>query len=233
MTSHLSFAERRIIAALLQRKLSVAQIAVQLGRHRSTVHREIRRNFWHDPDVPMANGYWHVNAQQLATARRSRQRKLFRHEALRMDMIARRLTEETRPVVVAAPDYLDRAGRPVRPEDLAGHPCLGYRMHSAGRVMPWRFVGPTGEVMFRDATTMVFNDGALLRQAAIRGLGLTCLWHHMVAEDLETGRLESVLHDRIGPLPGFYLYYPSREVSPAMSIFAEALVAWCRRPRTP
>lgn len=154
-------------------------------------------------------------------------------DRLEQDMIARRLTEETRPVVVAAPDYLDRAGRPVRPEDLAGHPCLGYRMHSARRVMPWRFVGPTGEVMFRNATTMVFNDGALLRQAAIRGLGLTCLWHHMVAEDLEAGRLESVLDDCIGPLPGFYLYYPSREVSPAMSLFAEALVVWCRSARTP
>lgn len=154
-------------------------------------------------------------------------------DRLEQDMIARRLTKETRPVVVATPDYLDQAGRPARPEDLAGHACLGYRMHSAGRVMPWRFVGRTGEVTFRDATTMVFNDGALLRQGAIQGLGLACLWHHMVAEDLQVGRLESVLDDHIGLLPGFYLYYPSREVSPAMSLFAEALVAWCRRPRSP
>jgi len=56
LASHLSFDERRIIAAMLQRKLSVAQIAAQLGRHRSTIHRAIRRNFWHDPDVPIANG---------------------------------------------------------------------------------------------------------------------------------------------------------------------------------
>lgn len=154
-------------------------------------------------------------------------------DRLEQDMIALRLTKETRPVVVATPDYLDQAGRPARPEDLAGHACLGYRMHSAGRVMPWRFVGRTGEVTFRDATTMVFNDGALLRQGAIRGLGLACLWHHMVTEDLQAGRLESVLDEHIGLFPGFYLYYPSREVSPAMSLFAEALVAWCRRPRSP
>lgn len=153
-------------------------------------------------------------------------------DRLEQDMIARRLTAETRPVVVAAPDYLDRAGRPVRPEDLAGHACLGYRMHSAGRVMPWRFIGPTGEVMFRDATAMVFNDGALLRRAAIQGLGLTYLWHHIVAKDLEAGRLESVLDDHIATLPGYYLYYTSREVSPAMSLFAEALVAWCRSAPT-
>lgn len=89
MASHLSFAERRIIAALLQRKLSAAQIAVQLGRHRSTIHREIRRNFWHDPDVPMADGYWHMNAQQLAATRRCRQHKLVRHDALRLAVIDR------------------------------------------------------------------------------------------------------------------------------------------------
>lgn len=55
----------------------------------------------------------------------------------------------------------------------------------------------------------------------------------MVAEDIEAGRLESVLDDHIEPMPGFYLYYPSREVSPAMSLFAEALVAWCRGQNTP
>ena len=62
-------------------------------------------------------------------------------------------------------------------------------------------------------------------------MGLTYLWHHMVAEDLDAGRLESVLGDQIEPFPGFYLYYPSRQVSPTLSLFAEALVDWCRRHR--
>ncbi|MFN3276183.1 MAG: helix-turn-helix domain-containing protein [Paracoccus sp. (in: a-proteobacteria)] len=35
--------ERRIVAGMLHRKISVAQIAVQPGRHRSTLHREISR----------------------------------------------------------------------------------------------------------------------------------------------------------------------------------------------
>ncbi|MCW2239492.1 hypothetical protein M2351_004122 [Azospirillum canadense] len=29
--------------------MPVAVIAAELGRHRSTIHREIRRNFYHDP----------------------------------------------------------------------------------------------------------------------------------------------------------------------------------------
>ncbi|WP_306752994.1 helix-turn-helix domain-containing protein [Paracoccus actinidiae] len=57
MASHLTLPERRIVAAMLQRKISVAQIAVKLGPHRSTIHRENRRNFWHNDEVPMATGY--------------------------------------------------------------------------------------------------------------------------------------------------------------------------------
>lgn len=86
MAPHLTLEERRAIAGLLHSKVSVAQIAVQLGRHRSTIHRKIRRSFRHDPEVPMATGFWHMNAQSLAAARRSRQRKLIRHDDLRLDV---------------------------------------------------------------------------------------------------------------------------------------------------
>ena len=47
---------------------SSAQIAVQPDRNRSTLRREIRRSFWRDPDVPMTDGYWHMNAQPPAFA---------------------------------------------------------------------------------------------------------------------------------------------------------------------
>ena len=88
MASHLTLSERRIIAGMLQRKISVAQIAAQLGRHRSTIHREIGRNFWHDVEVPMATGYWHMNAQHLADGRRKRQAKLLQDDDLRGGVIA-------------------------------------------------------------------------------------------------------------------------------------------------
>ncbi len=80
--SHLSLSERRKIERWRQTKLSPDEMARRLGRHGSTIHREVRRNFWHDPEVPMATGYWHMNAQHMAAARRSRQRKLTRHDGL-------------------------------------------------------------------------------------------------------------------------------------------------------
>jgi IS30 family transposase len=47
--SQISFAERRRIQDLRDVKVPVSAIAKELGRHRSTIHREIRRNFYHDP----------------------------------------------------------------------------------------------------------------------------------------------------------------------------------------
>ena len=51
--------ERRILATMLQAKATKTKIAEVLGRDRSTIHREIKRNWWHVEDVPQADGYWH------------------------------------------------------------------------------------------------------------------------------------------------------------------------------
>jgi IS30 family transposase len=59
-----------IIAQMNEKKISQAEIARRLGRDRSTICRELRRNFWHDQEVPIAEGYWHVTVYRLAAARR-------------------------------------------------------------------------------------------------------------------------------------------------------------------
>ncbi|TMV79120.1 IS30 family transposase [Thioclava sp. BHET1] len=76
MAAHLSRDERRVLSRLLHHKVPIKKIASKLGRHRATIYREIRRNYWHDREVPAAEGYWPVTAQNLADARRTRQRKL-------------------------------------------------------------------------------------------------------------------------------------------------------------
>lgn len=86
----LTLDERRIFATMLQAKVTKTKIAKTLGRDRSTIHREIKRNWWHDDEVPQADGYWHVTAQTLADRRHLKQRKLERHEDLRKEVIATR-----------------------------------------------------------------------------------------------------------------------------------------------
>ncbi len=70
--------ERRQIEQLLNAKATIAQIAVILGRHRSSVYREIKRNRFEDEELPVLNGYYGMTAQQKASERRSRRRKLIR-----------------------------------------------------------------------------------------------------------------------------------------------------------
>ena len=74
----LSLDERRIIARMHEKKISQAEIVRALGRDRSTISRELRRNFWRDREVPVAEGYWHVTAHGMAADRRRKYRKLLR-----------------------------------------------------------------------------------------------------------------------------------------------------------
>lgn len=86
---HLDLDERRRIYRLHAKKLSVDAIARELGRHRSTIFRELRRNAWVDPEHKTYDGYFPVTAQDLARDRRQRQRKLLRHSALRHSIVDR------------------------------------------------------------------------------------------------------------------------------------------------
>ncbi|MBP1807634.1 IS30 family transposase [Rubellimicrobium aerolatum] len=86
---HLSLEERRQLARLREQKIAIDEIARRLGRHRSTIYRELKRNWWHDAEVPQAKGYWPVTAQQLADGRRRSSCKLARHPDLRAAVIDR------------------------------------------------------------------------------------------------------------------------------------------------
>ena len=66
----LTQAERYSIASLRRQKLTVAQIALRLGRHRSTIYREVKRN------KTAHNGHYGAEkAHSYATARRKRSRR--------------------------------------------------------------------------------------------------------------------------------------------------------------
>jgi len=84
---HLTLDERKLIFQLREAKMSVPRIAERLGRHRSTIHREIRRN-WHD-DGPWLRGYFPQAAQARNDRRRRRLRKLHQNPDLARHVIAR------------------------------------------------------------------------------------------------------------------------------------------------
>lgn len=87
---HLSLDERRTIYNLLGRKISKTEIAWILGRHRSTIFREVQRNSYWDVDDHKMNDYYPVTAQEAACQRRDKLKKLIKNETLQ-DFIIEKL----------------------------------------------------------------------------------------------------------------------------------------------
>ena len=86
---HLTLDERRQIFHLREARQPVGVIAVRLGRHRSTIYRELRRNFFHGEGREW-RGYFPLTANDFARRRRGRLRKLINHPALREHIVERR-----------------------------------------------------------------------------------------------------------------------------------------------
>ncbi len=109
--TELDLRERRLIEDMLVAKVPVSKIATEIGRHRSTIYREIKRNFYSDEEQPDLDGYYGMNAQRFASARRARRRKLIRLPELRAAVIDR-LKEGWSPEQIAG--RLELEGHAIR-----------------------------------------------------------------------------------------------------------------------
>ncbi len=105
-------------------------------------------------------------------------------------LIMRRLAP-ARLIVVGSPDYLRRNGLPKRPIDLKKHNCLGYSYWALKDEWPLTADGTTERVRVKGALSA--NNGDVLRQAALEGLGLILQPTFSIADDLRAGRLVHVL----------------------------------------
>jgi IS30 family transposase len=107
----LDLRERISIQKMLEEKQPVSRIAAEIGRHRSTISREIRRNAFEYDELTYLNGDCGMNAQKYATQRRARRRKLIRLDDLRACVIDR-LIEGWMPEQIAG--RLSYDGQPAR-----------------------------------------------------------------------------------------------------------------------
>lgn len=114
---HLSLEDRRKIARWHDAKVPVLEIAQRLGRHRATIHRELKRNRFVDAELQKLSGYYALNAQAKAEARRSGLRKLIRHRDLR-DVVVDRLKTGWTPEQIAGRLRLDGSDLQVSHETI-------------------------------------------------------------------------------------------------------------------
>jgi DNA-binding transcriptional LysR family regulator len=100
-----------------------------------------------------------------------------------------------RRVLCAAPSYIERHGMPERPEDLRAHICAVIRENSDDATL-WSFRNAKErDITVRIQPAMSSNDGEVIKQWVLAGLGVTVRSEWDVAEELHAGHLLELLPD--------------------------------------
>jgi DNA-binding transcriptional LysR family regulator len=155
-------------------------------------------------------------------------------EMVEREMVAVRVSQDVRMAVVGAPSYFASKGRPKHPRELPAHDCINYRRRSLGIVYRWEFTENGKDFEIAVNGRLLLNDGELMVQGAMGGLGLAyVLESDVVRKHLAAKRLVRVLESYCVPFPGFFLYYPSRaHLSPKLQALVTLLkLGKTRSPR--
>ncbi len=92
----------------------------------------------------------------------------------------------SRRFLVASSDYLSRHGVPASLSDLESHRGIFYTNRG---VADWRFEGPDGAVVVRGKLALGVNNGDILHDAAMAGLGIALLPAFIAGPSIREGRL--------------------------------------------
>jgi len=136
---------------------------------------------------------------------------------------SRKITE-VRRYLCASPHYLERAGTPQRPEELATHNCLTLRTHPGYNI--WRFKAGKGTLDVRASGSFCANSGNALVGAARDAMGLILAPEWLVAPLLASGELvEVVLTNPPAPdhTPLYAVHPYQRFVPPKVKAFTDFL----------
>ena len=131
-------------------------------------------------------------------------------------------------VVVAAPSYIERKGRPSTPADLASHTCIVHDVGPGSNV--WTFVTSDGSQQFHVSGGFLANDVSAVHVAARSGYGIALLPLFEVLDDLRSGVLVCVLSEFPAPSIPLSLVYPSRRhLAPRTRVVFEFILEQARQ----
>jgi DNA-binding transcriptional LysR family regulator len=111
----------------------------------------------------------------------------------------------SRRLLVASPDYLKRHGVPKALTDLESHKGIFYTNRG---VADWRFHTPDGAVVVRAQQAVVMNNGDMMRDAAMAGLGIALLPAFIVGSSVRDGLLQEISIDHEPEEEFIYVAHP-------------------------
>lgn len=142
-------------------------------------------------------------------------------------LVARRLAPNNR-VVCCSPDYIRRHGAPQHPEELAAHRCVALRENDED-VTLWEFASesnPRQRAKVRVHPMQESNEGEVVRQWGVAGLGIILRSEWAVMDDIRSGKLVRLLPDWQPASADIYALFASgRKRAVRTQRFAEAMVA--------
>jgi DNA-binding transcriptional LysR family regulator len=123
----------------------------------------------------------------------------------------------------ASPAYLEKGGTPEDGNALGQHPLL---MSSSGAQRGWRLSTLSRELRIDGPARLRANNSIMVRDAAMRGLGIALLPTPMAKEEVTRGALRRVLSAWSGPkVPVFAAFPGGRQHTPKVRAFIEFAVA--------
>lgn len=145
-------------------------------------------------------------------------------------MIARRLATSN-VVLCASPAYLARRGTPATPAEISHHDCLNFAFEQLRH--HWSVYWNDELVNVPITSRMVSNSGAVLRQAALAGMGIMPRSSFTLEDDLGSGRLVQLLQGHhLGQLSVMMVYPSRRLLSAKVRSFVEFMSEQFPRPES-
>ncbi len=137
--------------------------------------------------------------------------------------IVRKLATINR-VLCASTEYLDRHGRPARPEDLARHNCLVYQLHRGDMV--WQLTGADGSFDVSVTGNFTANNAGAIGAAMAAGVGIALLPVWVAGREIQMGLVEVVLPDYRAHPTGFAdevfaVFPPGRNLSAKVRAYVD------------
>jgi DNA-binding transcriptional LysR family regulator len=119
----------------------------------------------------------------------------------------------------ASPRYLERNGTPEDGDQVSRHRLLSA---SRGQRGGWRLVTLSREIRVADSARLSTNNSAVIREAAVQGLGIALLPNALAKEDVSRGVLRRVLSAWSAPRMPVNAVTPlDRQIAPKARAFID------------
>ena len=141
-------------------------------------------------------------------------------------LTARRVGE-LRLSVYAAPAYLERAGTPSHPNQLADshHRIVRFRWAGSAHGFPYAMRKGDECVKLQGRHVLAVDDGNAYLSAGLAGLGVLWLPEYMARAQVAKGALKPLFADwRIDVMPLYIAYPPNRRISKKLRVFIDWVV---------